>query len=100
MGVECSKLKSSLTNAIRYTIRVCAAGGITGAEITSGINGWGMGGEKREQLSEQLLSLRDFVRWGITQFQRAGVFYGHGTDNAFDEALSLVLYCLNLDHEH
>jgi ribosomal protein L3 glutamine methyltransferase len=56
--------------------------------------------DTREQILEQLHSIRDYVRWGMTQFQRNRVFYGHGTDNAFDEALALTLHCLHLDHEH
>jgi ribosomal protein L3 glutamine methyltransferase len=56
--------------------------------------------EAREQIAEQLHTLRDYLRWGITQLQRAEVHYGHGTDNAFDEVLALLLHCLALPHEH
>ena len=45
---------------------------------------------------EDLHSVRDYLRWGMTQFQRAGCFYGHGTDNAYDEALGLILHTLAL----
>jgi ribosomal protein L3 glutamine methyltransferase len=55
--------------------------------------------ETREQIIQQLHTVRDFVRWGMTQFQRTGVFYGHGTDNAYDEALVLVLHTLHLPHD-
>lgn len=43
-----------------------------------------------------LSTIRDFLRWGMTQFQRAGCYYGHGTDNAYDEALGLILHTLAL----
>ncbi len=55
--------------------------------------------ETREQIVQQLHTVRDYVRWGMTQFQRTGIFYGHGTDNAFDEALVLVLHTLQLPHD-
>lgn len=43
-----------------------------------------------------LVSLRDFIRWGATRFLEAHIYYGHGMDNAFDEARFLVLQALNM----
>lgn len=54
------------------------------------------------QLSEalaELRTLRDILRWGFTQFQRAALFYGHGTDNAWDEIIYLALAVLKLGSE-
>lgn len=40
--------------------------------------------------------MRDLVRWGASEFNRAGLAFGHGTDNALDEAFHLVLWRLAL----
>ncbi len=45
---------------------------------------------------EQLHSITDFVRWGASQFMAAKLTFGHGTDNAVDEALFLTLHALHL----
>jgi len=47
----------------------------------------------------ELETLRDMVRWGISQFYAADLFYGHGMDNAWDEAVYLALYALHLPPE-
>ena len=47
-------------------------------------------------ITEELLTLRDWLRWAVTRFEETGVFYGHGTDNAFDEAAWLILAALKL----
>ncbi len=43
-----------------------------------------------------LTTIRDFVRWGCSEFQRHELVFGHGFDNAFDEARYLVLFALSL----
>jgi ribosomal protein L3 glutamine methyltransferase len=43
-----------------------------------------------------LRTLRDWVRWGASGARRAGLHFGHGTDNALDEVAALMLYAVDL----
>ncbi len=47
-------------------------------------------------LLEELITLRDLMRWAVSQFNSADLFYGHGVDNAWDEAVALIMPTLNL----
>lgn len=44
----------------------------------------------------ELLSVRDFIRYAASRFNAAGVYYGHGTDNGWDEAVQIVTWAIHL----
>jgi len=46
----------------------------------------------------ELLTIRDFTRYAVSRFQEAGLYYGHGTDNAWDEACYLIWHSLHLPY--
>ena len=46
--------------------------------------------------AQQLFTLRDFLRWTTSLFHEAQLFYGHGNDDAFNEASQLILHSLQL----
>ncbi len=43
-----------------------------------------------------LKTVRDFIRYAVTQFRKNNLFFGHGTTTAYDEAVVLVLQSLHL----
>lgn len=48
------------------------------------------------EVSKQLHTVNDYVRFGASQFNHAELYFGHGTNNAWDEALTLVMHQLAL----
>jgi len=48
---------------------------------------------------DALVTIKDFVRYAVSRFNQSGLFYGHGTTTALDEAVYLVLQSLELPPE-
>ena len=46
--------------------------------------------------ASQLSTIRDFLRWALSEFRAAKVVHGHGTTSATDEAAFLILEALHL----
>ena len=49
-----------------------------------------------EQAQTELRTVRDMMRFAVSRFTEAGLFFGHGSDNAWDESAYLLLHTLNL----
>ncbi|MFM2481022.1 50S ribosomal protein L3 N(5)-glutamine methyltransferase [Celerinatantimonas sp. YJH-8] len=52
-----------------------------------------------EEAVSELHTIQDMLRWTVSRFNYANLYYGHGTDNAWDEALQLIFPSLHLPLE-
>src|SRR5574343_1920216 len=46
--------------------------------------------------STELVTVRDYLRYAVSRVTAAQLFFGHGSDNAWDEAVYLTLHTLHL----
>lgn len=51
------------------------------------------------QILAELSSIRDWLRYTVSQFESSDIFFGHGTSNAYDEAVWLIFGFLHLPHD-
>lgn len=52
-----------------------------------------------ESLTEELVTLRDYIRYAASSFAAAGLWFGHGTATPLDEAAALVMHSLHLPYD-
>ncbi|GAA0519357.1 50S ribosomal protein L3 N(5)-glutamine methyltransferase [Tatumella terrea] len=52
-----------------------------------------------DEAVNELHTIQDMLRWAVSRFSAADIWYGHGTDNPWDEAIQLVLPTLYLPPE-
>jgi len=45
---------------------------------------------------QELHTVRDWLRYAVSRFNHAGLFFGHGSTEAYDEAVYLILHTLHL----
>jgi ribosomal protein L3 glutamine methyltransferase len=49
---------------------------------------------------DDLATVRDFLRYACSRFAKSPLYFGHGTDNVWDEAVQLVMRSLHLPLEN
>lgn len=42
-----------------------------------------------------IVTVRDFIHWGASRLEEAGLVFGHGTDNALDESAALIMHVVH-----
>ncbi len=51
---------------------------------------------QNHDITQHLTTLRDYIRWASSEFNRHQLSFGHGFETALDEAVYLVLHALHL----
>lgn len=51
---------------------------------------------EQQEITQDLKTLRDYIRWASSEFHRQQLNFGHGFVNALDEAVYLVLHAVEL----
>ncbi|MCA3000577.1 MAG: 50S ribosomal protein L3 N(5)-glutamine methyltransferase [Rhodocyclaceae bacterium] len=87
-------LPSNSRSAIDAAITGRASGPATEQPSTAGDTGI------YDAARRELNTVRDLVRFAVSQFVEQKLFFGHGSSNAYDEAVYLVLHSLHLPLDH
>lgn len=58
-----------------------------------------MSTEGTQKVISQLHTVLDYVRFAASEFNRAELYFGHGTDNSWNEAIVLVMFALHLEKD-
>ena len=53
-----------------------------------------------QEAEQSLETIADFIRFAASQFHQSDLYFGHGTDNAWDEAVAIVLQMLDLPQDY
>jgi ribosomal protein L3 glutamine methyltransferase len=51
------------------------------------------------EAAHQLHTIRDWLRYAVSRFEEGSIFFGHGTQNSYDEAVWLIMAALYLPHD-
>ena len=55
--------------------------------------------EKQQDVLDNLHTIRDYIRWTVSEMSSEKAYFGHGSDSIWDEAVHLVLSAINMSHE-
>ncbi|MAT51666.1 MAG: 50S ribosomal protein L3 N(5)-glutamine methyltransferase [Porticoccaceae bacterium] len=53
----------------------------------------------QKDILNTLFTVRDYLRWGCSRMLAADVYFGHGTDNAWDEMVRLLMHVIHMPPE-
>ncbi|MFT6058187.1 MAG: ribosomal protein L3 glutamine methyltransferase, partial [Pseudohongiellaceae bacterium] len=52
-----------------------------------------------DSLMDNVVTVQDYISQLALRFESAGLFYGHGTDNPYDEAVYIVFVLLGIEFD-
>jgi ribosomal protein L3 glutamine methyltransferase len=52
-----------------------------------------------DDVTNTLISIRDYIRWGASRFAESQVYLGHGTQTPLDEAAAIVLHTIHQPYD-